>query len=466
MKVKKLLDWQKQAIKFGLPLENFAVLSDPGTGKTLVAIKIMEVVKKKLPQIIPVIITPNVTLYNWQSEILENTDFTEDDIYIVEGPRNMREFAVRSAIDKSKILIMGYSAIRSSYVHEKLLHWDANYRVLFIADEIQHLKNPRTSQYKVAAKLARKSAKKIFMTGTPYLTGLENIFYIYRILDSGASFGRNIYYFRGKYMYQSGMFNWIPKSDSLEKISQVLKKSSYGVSLDSCVDLPPLVEQNITVNMEGDQLRIYQDMESKLMADYKGNTLVAVNALSRLAKLLQVTSGFFVSESGETVSIEENKKMETLKHYVKEIISYKGSCIIWYSFNFELGIIKKWFASEKIPIAEIHGGINSKQKQEQIDIFNNGDADFIICQRTAGGVGINLTRANYSIVYSRMFGMGSDLQSAARNYRKGSEIHKKVVRYIFTCPDSVDDIIRQSIENHKENGEEILKLFRQQKGIS
>ncbi len=106
---------------------------------------------------------------------------------------------------------------------------------------------------------------------------------------------------------------------------------------------------------------------------------------------------------------------------------------------------------------EIHGDIPPKDKFKNVDQFNEDpDTRILIGNPGAGGVGINLVPASYSIYYSRGFKLSDDLQSEARNYRKGSEIHAKITRINIICPGTIDELVAKSIMEKEAIGEAII----------
>ena len=80
----------------------------------------------------------------------------------------------------------------------------------------------------------------------------------------------------------------------------------------------------------------------------------------------------------------------------------------------------------------------------------------MIANQTAGGIGINLTAASYSIFYSRNFSLEADLQAEARNYRGGSEVHKKITRIDLVAADSIDSLVVEALAKKENISEQIL----------
>ena len=92
-----------------------------------------------------------------------------------------------------------------------------------------------------------------------------------------------------------------------------------------------------------------------------------------------------------------------------------------------------------------------------MDRFRKDDScRVMIANQGAGGAGINLVEASYSIYYSKGFSLEHDLQSEARNHRGGSEIHDKITRIDLVCPNTIDESINEALSNKQHVADRIL----------
>lgn len=83
--------------------------------------------------------------------------------------------------------------------------------------------------------------------------------------------------------------------------------------------------------------------------------------------------------------------------------------------------------------------MTSAQKQDAITTFQEeDDCRVIIANRAAGGIGVNLTESAYSIVFSRNYSLNDELQSEARNHRKGSEKHESIIKMNLLAENTVE----------------------------
>jgi SWI/SNF-related matrix-associated actin-dependent regulator 1 of chromatin subfamily A len=92
-------------------------------------------------------------------------------------------------------------------------------------------------------------------------------------------------------------------------------------------------------------------------------------------------------------------------------------------------------------MVECHGETPNARKFEAVERFNHDpDVKVFLGHPQSLGIGINLTAASYMIYYSRNFSLENDIQSEARNYRAGSEIHESITRYDIVAPNTIDEL--------------------------
>ena len=105
----------------------------------------------------------------------------------------------------------------------------------------------------------------------------------------------------------------------------------------------------------------------------------------------------------------------------------------------------------------IVGGQGNKEREQQMDEFRTDpNVRVMIANQAAGGVGINLVEASYAIYYSKSFRLEDDLQSEARNYRGGSEVHEKVTRIDIVTKGTIDELVNETLSRKNQVSGEIL----------
>ena len=191
-----------------------------------------------------------------------------------------------------------------------------------------------------------------------------------------------------------------------------------------------------------------QDHKSPIVANY---------AITKALRLMQIASGFVKDEKGNTLPLDKNPKDAVLLELIESILPNK--LIIWASFIFNYNSIAKLLEKSNIAFTLLTGQQSSKEKREAISMFQNSkDTNIIISTQKAGGTGINLTAASYSIIYSRDFSLADSLQAQARNYGVGSERHTKVTQIDLVTKDTIDEHIIKRLGSKELMAKDIINL--------
>ena len=105
---------------------------------------------------------------------------------------------------------------------------------------------------------------------------------------------------------------------------------------------------------------------------------------------------------------------------------------------------------------------SGKEKQEAAKIFQEDDSVRVcIANRRAGGIGINLTAASVSIVFSKNFSLGEEKQSEARNHRGGSQIHERIIKFNLIAKGTIDEKVNAALENKQKISDQIIDWSRE-----
>ena len=463
-------DHQLKAIEMSKQLKDMALFWEMGTGKTKGMIEILRHKYTEAGKLLPtLILAPVVTLENWKREFLTHSTIPESKIFVCSGTGVKRHRQLKDALVSDSIIIINYEALVTMKVFELLMYSKLE---IIVMDESHYLKNHKSKRAKRVQTLASSPYMKhrYLLTGTPILNSPMDMFQQYRILDGGETFGKNFYAFRGTYFYdknanwkgQASFANWQPISSKFPELSEKIYRKASRVTKAECLDLPPLIKQTEYVAMSKDQAKAYKEMKDNYLTFVKDTdkAVLAQLAVTKLLRLQQIVSGFMVTEEGESLAFDSVPRLDRLRELVEEITP-NHKLIIWCSFKKNYEMIATLLEELDIRYVMLTGEQNTKQKQEAIDEFQSEESNsprVVIANRRSGGIGVNLTRASYSIVYSRDFNLGDELQSEARNHRGGSEIHDKIVQLNLCVADTVDEAVLEALNNKQKISDIIVDL--------
>ena len=444
---------------------NGALFMEPGTGKTATTIHLMRCKYNEKKELSPTLIfCPPIVVKNWKREILAHSKIPTDKILplIGSGANRLKDFLAWK--DKHKgnfIAITNYEAVQMAQLFAEFIKWKPK---ILVSDECHRLKNSTALRTKKVMELSDLAEIKYILTGTPVLNTPMDLFSQYRIMDGGQTFGRNYFAFRYTYFYDKNVGmpkqkyfpNWVPKPACHEQLGHMIEASSFQAKKSECLTLPPLVCQRIEVELSAEQKKSYKEMLKTFVTIVKEEACVAQLAITKSLRLQQIIAGFVRTDTQRDVSFDGNPRLAALGDLLQDITP-GAKCIVWCNFRANYAQIEAMLKGLAIPYVFLTGEQSTKDKDEAVHRFSTDEAiRVMVGNPQAGGEGVNLVSASHMIYYTRNFSLKDDIQSAARNYRGGSECHEKITRWDIVAPGTIDEVILSALENKQDMAKAIL----------
>jgi SNF2 family DNA or RNA helicase len=246
--------------------------------------------------------------------------------------------------------------------------------------------------------------------------------------------------------------NGMPMWKNLAKLQSLIKPHLYRVLKKDCLDLPPKIYQTYSFQLSKKQMALYRLAEDKLRYERDTGVIDRFTALTKIVKLRQIVSNFIMLDGEATTLMKDNPRLDLLAEVLGCV---EGQFIIWASFHEEIYQIVALLKKMEISCVEYHGLISKRDKEVAIDSFQAGQVRGFVGNRQSGGVGLTLTNAITTIVYSNDYNAGARWQSEDRNHRIGTkEAVEKAgangVLYIdLVAEDTIDERIVVALQ-HKE----------------
>lgn len=458
---------QREALERAIDLDEFGLFFEAGTGKTRTTIEILRRKYAAEGRVLrTLILGPQVVVENWRREILKFSKITRDQVHTLTGTGMNRLRTFNDNRAKAFIFICNYESLLMKQLYDEFERY--NFEVI-VLDESHRLKNPGAKRTKAATRLCDQSRYRYILTGTPILNSLLDVYSQFRCLDKGASFGQNYFVFRNQYFYDknSGMPahshfpNWTMKPHMDSVVGEMMQKKTMYVKKSECLDLPPMIRKTVYVELSSEQAKHYESMRKNFITFIESSACTAQLAVTKALRLQQIVSGFLqlAPDNGEparTLSLKENPRADALWELLEDLTP-NHKVIVWACFRENYEQIRQVCEGLKLRFVELHGEIPSGKRQEAIDSFNTDPATrVLIGNQGAGGIGVNLIAASYGIYFSRNFSLEHDVQSEARNYRGGSEIHEKVTRIDIVAKDTIDEKVLESLTAKQALSDKVL----------
>lgn len=431
-----LWGYQKQGLKWldYLHEQSFGgcLADEMGLGKTVQVIAHLArfYPEEKRPTLI---IVPVTILFNWACEIEKFRP--ELTYYTYHGPaRDPGE------IENHQVILSTYSTVRNDI--KTLMKKDFFYVIL---DESQQIKNIKSQISK--AVLLLPNDHRLAMSGTPLENNLSELYSLFRFLNP-AMFGQ-IQDFNRNYI--------VPiQKDSDDMVTEELRKKVYPFILrrlkkDVIKDLPDKVESVVYTDM-GDDHRLFYE-EKRLFyqslittkVNREGLNQSKFDILQALLELRQIAAIPEIKSDDRIVS----KKREMVLHKVREVLANNHKILIFTNFLYAVELIKSDLEDEGIQPLVITGKTKEKDRAAFVERFQTDDQCpvFILTLKT-GGLGLNLTAAEYIFLYDPWWNVAAEAQAIDRSHRIGQ--YKTVFSYRLICKGTIEERILELQERKKE----------------
>lgn len=465
-------------------MDSYALLMDPGTGKSKVLIDDSQAgfIAGKINAVL--VVCPNSIKSNWEDELVTHSN-TTNSVFVYEPSRRVEclKWIHKSSAPALKWLIMGVESFSQGtgwQVAEKflLLH-----RADFHLDESSRIKTHDAARTKKITSLGRLARRRRIATGTPFSKGLHQAWAQYEfldpnILDMGYFAFRNHFCIMGGYKGKQ-----IMGTINEEQFIDLVAPYTFRAKKSECLKLPPKVYQIRKVQPTEEQKRIYKDLKDEGGADLEGGFVNYTNTLVKQLRLHQVCGGFVaitrpdlepvldimnaeeyiarMMDTVEVISIQgKNPKIDELMDIVDEI---PGKTIIWSRYKAEVRAIsealRKGFGDEAV--VEFHGGINNDDRALARRRFQaDPKCLYFVGQVSTGGIGITLTAAPTMVYFGNAWPLEDRIQSEDRFHRIGQAAESVLIIDIVVEGGWVDS---QIVKAHK-MGKDFVEYIMDQVG--
>lgn len=416
---------------------------DMGLGKTLQTITFLQYVKEKYPGSCNLIVCPTSLIYNWEEELKK---FAPRINYHIHYGIN-RQFDDEH-LQKFDLIITSYGSVRNDI--DELKKYKFHYIVL---DESQAIKNPEARLTKACFLLEAKN--RIILSGTPVQNNTFDLFAQMHFLNPGLL--GNKHSFKNNFSIPIDKEQNKDAAQRLRKITRpfILRRTKENVAHD----LPDKSEIVLWCHMKEKQRQVYErykqffrnSLISKIEED--GVKKSAFKILEGLTRLRQIC------DSPELIGDTFNATTESAKIYelLRELEENTGNhkILVFSQFTSMLGLIRRELEKAGISHLYLDGSTPGKTRMELVTQFQQ-DASiktFLISLK-AGGVGLNLTAADYVYLVDPWWNPAAESQAIDRTHRIGQT--KKVFAYKMICKDSIEEKILQLQQKKKSLSEDLI----------
>ncbi|MPQ30847.1 DEAD/DEAH box helicase [Clostridium estertheticum] len=448
-----LREYQKRGFSWLTFLRNHGIgaclADDMGLGKTVQSICLMLYEReKRLTDKPTLIICPTSVVGNWEREIEKFAPGLKSAIHHGNSRWSYENFS--KEIHKNEVVITTYALI----VRDRDLFQKEEWAGI-ILDEAQNIKNSASKQTQYIKTL--KAEYKVALTGTPVENRLSDLWSIMDFLNKGYLYNWST--FRSEFAVPIERDGDPKKSNKLKKIISPFVLRRLKTDTNIIRDLPDKIETKEYASLTKEQATLYQAVVKDCLNKIDDSEGIQRRGLiiSSLTKFKQICNHpvQFLKDNGEIEG--RSGKLERLLEMLEIVIAEGDRSLVFTQFA-EMGHILEAEIEKKLGVKTLflHGGTSRKKREELINIFQNDTSEpmVFILSLKAGGLGLNLTKANHVFHFDRWWNPAVENQATDRAFRIGQI--KNVHVHKFICMGTLEEKIDQMLERKQALAESVV----------
>ncbi len=391
------------------------------------------------PALTTLIIVPASLVHNWKNELIRFGPSLKIMVYL--GNQRSRNLNSFSNFD---VIISSYHTIRQDI--EILSGFRFHYVIL---DESQVIKNPSSKVYKAMTML--NSDRRLALTGTPVENSLTDLWAQMNFVNEGLL--GNLHFFRREFVMPIEKKNDSTCEERLKKLINpfILRRTKAEVARD----LPEITDQVVYCNMSDAQRKFYEEEKSMIRRsifesiDMQGPDKSAMIILQGLTRLRQAANHPALVDEDYR---EDSGKFSEILRNIDNIIAENHKVLIFSSFVKHLDLIMKELDDREIRYTVLTGA--STNREYIVKAFQDDpECKVFLISLKAGGVGLNLTAADYVFILDPWWNPASEEQAVNRAHRIGQDKNVFVFRFIS------ENSIEEKIQRLQEKKSKLAEAF-------
>jgi SNF2 family DNA or RNA helicase len=429
-----LRDYQLTGFRWMMKLSHWGagacLADDMGIGKTIQA---LAVILAKAAQGPSLVIAPTSVCFNWQEEMDRFTPTLSAHSFNGENRRKTIE-----NLGPFDVFITSYGLLQQE---EALM---AKKWQVIVLDEAQAIKNAHTKRSDAAMKL--NGSFKIITTGTPIENNLGELWNLFRFINPGLL--GTIKQFNNRF---AGPIEKEENNTQKNKLKNLIAPFVLR-RLKSQVlqELPARTEVNLFVDFSEEERNFYEALRRQALeklGDFNHQGRMRIQILAEIMKLRRACCNPRLILPETDI---ESSKLALFEKTITELRANNHKILVFSQFVGHLSLIKEVLHRKNISYQYLDGSTPPLVRKTRVNAFQNGIGDVFLISLKAGGVGLNLTAANYVIHMDPWWNPAVEDQASDRAHRIGQKNPVTIYRLIT----------RNSIE------EKIIKLHQEKKDLA
>ena len=421
--------------------------NEQGTGKTASVIWAADyLMKRGLVKRVLVLCPLSIMKSAWQQDLFKFA--MHRSCSVAHGSAKQREKIINAGAEFVIINFDGLAIVKDQII--------AGGFDLIVVDEANAYKNAQTNRWKVMSQIMKATDPRLWMlTGTPAAQSPLDAYGLAKLVDSPKCpkyYGQ----YRDQVMMKVTQFKWIPKPKAQEVVHSILQPAIRFEKKD-CLDLPEVTHIEREAPLTPQQMKFYGQLKSQMLIEAAGEEVSAVNAATKINKLLQISGGAVYSESGAVVEFDVSNRLNVVLEVIEEA---SNKVLVFVPFTHTIELLRAKLEKEGITCDVINGKVPVNKRSDIVQRFQTQkDPHVLIIQPQAASHGLTLTAADTIIWYAPVTSVETYLQANARINRPGQ---KNAMTIVHVRGSEVESRLYSMLQSNIDNHEKIIDLYRRE----
>ena len=420
-------NWLSRLAQWGV---GACLADDMGLGKTVQGLALLV---ERAPGGPSLIVAPTSVCANWEIEARSFAP-TLNPIILGSGDRQR----LLDNLQPFDLLISSYGLLQQEQAAEMLAK--INFQTV-ILDEAQAIKNIATRRSQGAMNL--QADFRVIMSGTPLENHLGELWNLFRFINPGLL--GSLEQFNQRFAGPIERDRSVEARYQLKKLIQpfILRRTKTQV----LQELPPRTEIPIYVELSPEEMAFYEALRREslsLLIDTEASA--GQKHLQILAAITKLRRSCCNTRLANADMALPSSKLAAFGEIVDELLENKHKALVFSQFVDYLQLIKDYVEQRGITYQYLDGSTPAKERQKRVDAFQRGEGELFLISLKAGGVGLNLTAADYVIHMDPWWNPAVEDQASDRAHRMGQQ--RPVTIYRMIAKQTIEEKI-VALHGHK-----------------
>ena len=442
---------------------------DMGLGKT---VQTLAVLLDRAPEGPALVVAPTSVVANWQDEARRFAPTLQVKTYT--GPAAERESLLTEA-SRFDLFVTTYGLMQNDIDKISAVDWHT-----VVLDEAQAIKNPAAKRSRAARQL--RADFRVVTTGTPVQNNLMDLHSLFAYLNPGLLGSQK--------QFRSNFVMPIERDADAEAQSRLRRVIAPFVlrrlKSDVLDDLPERTEITLHVEMSPEEASLYEALRQRAVEELQAAQTAGaelaegtrrVQVLAHLTRLrLACCNPKLVLDRQGAKGLpvaRKSSKLETFATTLQELLENRHKVLVFSQFVMHLRLVEEYLKEQGIHYQYLDGATPAKARTERIDAFQSGQGDVFLISLKAGGVGLNLTAADYVIHMDPWWNPAVEDQASDRAHRIGQTrpvtiyrlvtegtIEEQIVDLHHRKRDLADQLLEGTDASGRLSADELLELLK------